>query len=364
MSEELKPCPFCGGKAVLLGGPQAQECHSVWCLECSAKMQGGMQSEPLVEKWNARPAPAVQVPDAVEVLAVLDDIRSLDPTANTLAMAQHIAGHLAGRIRHKLAAATTPAPVATEAVYQLGCKMYGPAFGEEGRTYWIDCDKAAYETEKAAGGPCRVIAGSVATEAVAQNARDAAFIDVVTYGQGFLQIGADGMETHIPAESVVHEAVAQECFTHGAQADGVPVVPKAMYDQLMSNYIALSGKAVAQGGGVDVEKVMALVRDYGHKCAEYGCYGPDLENIRAILASAPAVPVGDGCDSEVIAQFLYGLLDDIDTASDMAKSDDSAYRKLVERIQARKREVVAECDGYTVKFKTPAPAATKEQEHE
>lgn len=67
MSEELKPCPFCGGKAVLLGGPQAQECHSVWCLDCSAKMQGGMQSEPLVEKWNARPAPAVQVPDAVAV---------------------------------------------------------------------------------------------------------------------------------------------------------------------------------------------------------------------------------------------------------------------------------------------------------
>lgn len=49
--------------------------------------------------------------------------------------------------------------------------------------------------------------------------------------------------------TVATEAVAQECFTHAAGQ----VVPKAMYDQLMSNYIALSGKAV------DAEKIMAPI---------------------------------------------------------------------------------------------------------
>ena len=38
----------------------------------------------------------------------------------------------------------------------------------------------------------------------------------------------------------------------------------------------------------------------------------------------------------------------------MAKSDDMAYRSIVERIQAKKGAVVAECDGYTVTLK-PLP---------
>ena len=50
---------------------------------------------------------------------------------------------------------------------------------------------------------------------------------------------------------------------------------------------------------------------------------------------------------EEIAQFLFGLLDDIDTASDRAKGDDKAYREIVERIQRRRFEV-ATTDGYTV----------------
>lgn len=50
------------------------------------------------------------------------------------------------------------------------------------------------------------------------------------------------------------------------------------------------------------------------------------------------------------ADFLFALLDDIDTASDLAKADDKAYRSLVERIQYRRFEVAA-TDGYTVRFK-------------
>lgn len=50
---------------------------------------------------------------------------------------------------------------------------------------------------------------------------------------------------------------------------------------------------------------------------------------------------------EDIAQFLFARLDDIDTASDVAKLDDVAYRRIVERI-IRRRFEVASTDGYTV----------------
>ena len=55
-----------------------------------------------------------------------------------------------------------------------------------------------------------------------------------------------------------------------------------------------------------------------------------------------------------VAQYLYQLLDDIDTATDMAKHDDVLYRRLVEAIQKKKAAVVETCDGYTVTFK-PLP---------
>jgi len=53
-------------------------------------------------------------------------------------------------------------------------------------------------------------------------------------------------------------------------------------------------------------------------------------------------------EMHAVAQYLYQLLDDIDTATDMAKADDKLYRAIVERAQAKKAAVVAECDGYTV----------------
>lgn len=49
-----------------------------------------------------------------------------------------------------------------------------------------------------------------------------------------------------------------------------------------------------------------------------------------------------------VAQRLYSILDDIDTASDIAKSDDKLYRGIVERTQAKKRDYVVSCDGYVV----------------
>ena len=51
-----------------------------------------------------------------------------------------------------------------------------------------------------------------------------------------------------------------------------------------------------------------------------------------------------------IAEYLYTLLDDIDTISDIAKDNDKLYRKLVEKVQ-QKKSLVADTDGYTLIFK-------------
>lgn len=47
------------------------------------------------------------------------------------------------------------------------------------------------------------------------------------------------------------------------------------------------------------------------------------------------------------AQFLWKLLDDIDTASDIAKADDKSYREIVDKIQRRRFEC-GSTDGYRV----------------
>lgn len=58
-------------------------------------------------------------------------------------------------------------------------------------------------------------------------------------------------------------------------------------------------------------------------------------------------------------KFLWGLLDDIDTVSDMAKSNDKAYRNAVEKIQL-KRQQVAESDGYEIFIKETPEFMNKE----
>lgn len=52
-----------------------------------------------------------------------------------------------------------------------------------------------------------------------------------------------------------------------------------------------------------------------------------------------------------VAVFLFGLLDDVDTADDVAKGDDKFYRNQIRAIHKRRFEV-AETDGYNVKIKT------------
>ena len=57
--------------------------------------------------------------------------------------------------------------------------------------------------------------------------------------------------------------------------------------------------------------------------------------------------VSESSKDETI-EFLWQLLDDIDTVSDWAKSNDKAYRKAVEKIQKRRWETGITTDGYTL----------------
>ena len=58
---------------------------------------------------------------------------------------------------------------------------------------------------------------------------------------------------------------------------------------------------------------------------------------------------------------LYDLLDDIDTADDMAKSNDGVYRQLVGRLQQQKADSgVSSPDGYCLDI-SPREFHTKDE---
>ena len=51
---------------------------------------------------------------------------------------------------------------------------------------------------------------------------------------------------------------------------------------------------------------------------------------------------------EQIIEFLWSLLDDVDTADDMAKGDDKVYRALARKAQAKRWETGITTDGYSL----------------
>lgn len=71
---DLKPCPFCGGKAVMrMWLPEGVESGDVGCVECDAEMSS-------IEIWNTRADGWVSVDTAPkEDKSYLCDIGGIDP---------------------------------------------------------------------------------------------------------------------------------------------------------------------------------------------------------------------------------------------------------------------------------------------
>jgi hypothetical protein len=61
----------------------------------------------------------------------------------------------------------------------------------------------------------------------------------------------------------------------------------------------------------------------------------------------PLAEVTDADRLRADVEFLWQLLDDIDTATDMAKDNDKWYRALVEMIQGKRHQRVTS-DGYSL----------------
>lgn len=72
MSIELKPCPFCGGHAIIDGCDD-----TLWiviCKECNASIGYKETKEEAIEAWNKRVEPTF-TPDELDAIRRMFDIR-------------------------------------------------------------------------------------------------------------------------------------------------------------------------------------------------------------------------------------------------------------------------------------------------
>ncbi|MCP3885103.1 MAG: hypothetical protein GY700_06445 [Propionibacteriaceae bacterium] len=139
----------------------------------------------------------------------------------------------------------------------------------------------------------------------------------------------EGPFHHVQCEGCV-EIVCCDCA--GAEPESVEVEPGPLADGIRDAALLASGAEPESGGAAQKER------------AEFPRPGQDGHPTLVIGESMGTDGGGVNNEIEVIG-FLWGLLDDIDTYSDMAKADDKLYRSLVERCQARRWECGITTDG-------------------
>ena len=53
MKTDLKPCPFCGGKAIFRETITKWEYHNIYCIYCECELESKNKHE-LIKRWNTR----------------------------------------------------------------------------------------------------------------------------------------------------------------------------------------------------------------------------------------------------------------------------------------------------------------------
>jgi hypothetical protein len=66
MTEELKPCPFCGGEAKIGSFKGSKENWAVWCESCCIPCSEKYTIEETIKTWNTRVQPAVPSVEEIE----------------------------------------------------------------------------------------------------------------------------------------------------------------------------------------------------------------------------------------------------------------------------------------------------------
>ena len=54
MGTELKPCPFCGGKASIMRYHYIDNASYCYCTACKVKMPNSLTRKEAIEAWNRR----------------------------------------------------------------------------------------------------------------------------------------------------------------------------------------------------------------------------------------------------------------------------------------------------------------------
>ena len=73
MSEQLKPCPFCGEADALRVSPAPRDLRRVFCIACGCLSGCTVDGASAIEKWNRRaPSPSAVVKALEKELAEWD----------------------------------------------------------------------------------------------------------------------------------------------------------------------------------------------------------------------------------------------------------------------------------------------------